>query len=148
RGPNTQVNAACASTTQAIGIAEDWIRTGRCRRVLVVGADDVTSDDMFEWIGAGFLASGAATTTADVKQAALPFDKRRHGMIVGMGAVGLVVEAEPECTKRGMRPIARLLGTKVSNSAFHGSRLDVDHIAGEMRSLLASAGRKYGITPE
>ena len=30
RGPNTQVNAACASTAQAIAIAEDWIRSGRC----------------------------------------------------------------------------------------------------------------------
>ena len=44
RGPNTQVNAACASTTQAIGLAEDWIRSGRCRRVIVIGADNVTSD--------------------------------------------------------------------------------------------------------
>jgi 3-oxoacyl-(acyl-carrier-protein) synthase len=41
RGPNTQVNAACASTTQAIAIAEDWIATGRCRRVVIVSADDV-----------------------------------------------------------------------------------------------------------
>ncbi|MEK6985341.1 MAG: SDR family NAD(P)-dependent oxidoreductase [Candidatus Thermoplasmatota archaeon] len=147
RGPNTQVNAACASTTQAIAIAEDWIRTGRARRVLVVGADDVTSDAMFEWIGSGFLASGAATTKADVKEAALPFDKRRHGMIVGMGAVGLVLEATPECAKRGMRPIARLLATRVSNSAFHGSRLDVEHIAGEMTALLASAAARYGIAP-
>jgi malonyl CoA-acyl carrier protein transacylase len=148
RGPNTQVNAACASTTQAVAIAEDWIRTGRCRRVLVVGADDVTSDAMFEWIGAGFLASGAATTQPDVTKAALPFDRRRHGMIVGMGAVGLVLEAVPEATRRGMRPIARLLASRVSNSAFHGSRLDVDHIAGEMKGLLASAGRRYGLTPE
>ena len=31
RGPNTQVNAACASTTQAVALAEDWIRAGRCR---------------------------------------------------------------------------------------------------------------------
>ncbi len=147
RGPNTQVNAACASTTQGIAIAEDWIRMGRCKRVLVVGADDVTSDAMFEWIGAGFLASGAATTKAKVEDAALPFDKRRHGMIVGMGAVGLVLESAPECAKRGMLPIARILGTRVSNSAFHGSRLDVEHIAGEMQALLAAAGRRYGITP-
>ena len=41
RGPNTQVNAACASTTQAVALAEDWIRAGRCRRVVVVAADDV-----------------------------------------------------------------------------------------------------------
>ena len=28
RGPNTQINAACASTTQAVALAEDWIRAG------------------------------------------------------------------------------------------------------------------------
>src|ERR1019366_4722248 len=36
RGPNTQINSACASTTQAIALAEDWIRAGRARRVIVV----------------------------------------------------------------------------------------------------------------
>jgi hypothetical protein len=35
RGPNTHVNAACASTAQGVAIAEDWIRNGRCRRVIV-----------------------------------------------------------------------------------------------------------------
>ncbi len=139
RGPNTQVNAACASTTQAIAIAEDWVKTGRARRVIVVGADDVTSDAMFQWIGAGFLAAGAATTKDDVAEAALPFDRRRHGMIVGMGAVGLIIEAEDSVAARGMRPIAKLLATRVSNSAFHGSRLDVDHIASEMRDLVAAS---------
>ncbi|MGB1696771.1 MAG: SDR family NAD(P)-dependent oxidoreductase [Thermoplasmatota archaeon] len=139
RGPNTQVNAACASTTQAIGIAEDWIRTGRARRVLVVGADDATSDNMLPWIGSGFLASGAATTKRNVADAALPFDARRHGMIIGMGAVGVLVEAAPEVEARGMRPIANLLATKVSNSAFHGSRLDIEHIASEMQALVGKA---------
>ena len=46
RGPNTQVNSACASTTQAVALAEDWIRAGRCRRVVVVAADDATSDTL------------------------------------------------------------------------------------------------------
>ena len=62
RGPNTQVNAACASTTQALSLAEDWIGAGRCRRVIVVVADDVTSDHLLPWVTAGFLASGAAAT--------------------------------------------------------------------------------------
>ncbi|HNH49139.1 MAG TPA: beta-ketoacyl synthase N-terminal-like domain-containing protein, partial [Myxococcota bacterium] len=57
RGPNTAINAACASTTQAISIAEDWLRTGRARRVVVVAADDVTGDSLLEWIGSGFLAA-------------------------------------------------------------------------------------------
>ncbi|HEX5229772.1 MAG TPA: acyltransferase domain-containing protein, partial [Bryobacteraceae bacterium] len=62
RGPNTAINAACASTTQAVALAEDWIRAGRCRRVVVVAADDITADNLIGWMGAGFLASGAAAT--------------------------------------------------------------------------------------
>ena len=49
RGPNTAVNSACASTTQAIAVAEDWIRAGRCKRVIVVAADDITSDNS-DWV--------------------------------------------------------------------------------------------------
>ena len=52
-------------------MAADWIQLGRCKRVVVVGADDVTGDNLIEWIGAGFLATGAATTTAEVEEAAL-----------------------------------------------------------------------------
>ena len=79
RGPNTQINSACATTTQAVALAGDWIRAGRCKRVIVISADDVTSDNMIEWFGAGFLSSGAAATDEHVEEAATPFDKRRHG---------------------------------------------------------------------
>ncbi|MCG3219106.1 MAG: acyltransferase domain-containing protein, partial [Candidatus Heimdallarchaeota archaeon] len=143
KGPNTQVNAACASTTQALAIAEDWIRSNRCRRVVVIGADDVTSDEMMEWVGAGFLAVGAATTKSDVKEAALPFDKRRHGMIVGMGAVGIVVESESAARERGVEPIVDFLGAHIANSGFHGTRLDVSHIAKEMDLFITNVERKY-----
>ncbi|HET9221190.1 MAG TPA: beta-ketoacyl synthase N-terminal-like domain-containing protein, partial [Roseiflexaceae bacterium] len=145
RGPNTQVNAACASTTQAIGIAEDWIRSGRCRRVVVVAADDVTGDRLLEWIGAGFLATGAAATDDRVEEAALPFDRRRHGMIVGMGACALVVESEDAARERGMRGVVELLSSETANSAFHGTRLDVDHISQVMNNLLTAAERRFGI---
>ena len=146
RGPNTQINAACASTTQAVGLAEDWIRAGRCRRVVVVSADDVTSDRLLEWVGAGFLASGAAATDELVEDAAIPFDRRRHGMIVGMGAAALVVESAAAARERGVRPIAEVLGTVTANSAFHGTRLDVEHIAGVMEAMVAQAERQWGVT--
>jgi len=145
RGPNTQVNAACASTAQAVGIAEDWIRSGRCRRVVVVAADDVTGEHLMEWVGAGFLAVGAATTKDQVAEAALPFDRRRHGTIMGMGACALVVESEDAVRERGMRGIVELLSSETSNSAFHGTRLDVNHIAMVMESLVAAGERRFGL---
>ncbi|HET9442061.1 MAG TPA: beta-ketoacyl synthase N-terminal-like domain-containing protein, partial [Acidimicrobiales bacterium] len=139
RGPNTHVNAACAGTTQALAVASDWIRAGRCRRVVVVAGDDVTSDHLLEWMGAGFLASGAAATDEVVEEAALPFDNRRHGMILGMGAAALVVESAAAARERGVRPICEVLGTTTANSAFHGTRLDVDHIASVMEDVVAQA---------
>ena len=139
RGPNTQINSACASTTQAVALAEDWIRAGRCRRVVIVAADDATSDTMLGWIGAGFLATGAAATDEVVEDAALPFDRRRHGMILGMGAAGLVVESAEAARERGLTPICEVLGSVTANSAFHGTRLDVGHIGGVMEQVVAQA---------
>ncbi len=142
RGPNTQINAACASTTQALGLAEDWIRAGRCRRVIVVAADDVTSDNLLPWVASGFLASGAAATDDSVEDVATPFDRRRHGMIVGMGAASFVVEAADVVRQRGLQPICEVLSTVTANSAFHGTRLDVSHICEVMEQLVRQAERR------
>ena len=139
RGPNTQINAACASTTQAVSLAEDWIRTGRCRRVVVVSADDVSSDVLLPWVGSGFLASGAAATGDVVSEVATPFDRRRHGMVVGMGAAALVVESAEAVRERGLQPICEVLATVTANSAFHGTRLDVDHVGQVMERLVRTA---------
>jgi malonyl CoA-acyl carrier protein transacylase len=146
RGPNTQLNVACASTASAIALAEDWIRAGRCRRVVVLGADDVTSERLLPWLGAGFLAAGAAATDERIEDAALPFDRRRHGMLVGMGACALVVESQDAVEERGMRGIVEVLSTETRNSAYHATRLDVDHIAQVMESLVASAEKRFGVS--
>ena len=145
RGPNTAINAACASTTQGVALAEDWIRAGRCRRVIVVSADDITTDNLIGWIGAGFLASGAAATDEVVEEAATPFDRRRHGMIIGMGAAGLVVESAEAARERGIQPICEVLSAVTANSAFHGTRLDVQHISQVMEGLVAKAEAHSGI---
>ncbi|MGB0588140.1 MAG: SDR family NAD(P)-dependent oxidoreductase [Myxococcota bacterium] len=143
RGPNTRINAACASTTQACSMAEDWLRLGRCKRVIVIGGDDVTDETMMPWVGSGFLATGAATAEGDVSKAALPFDKRRNGTILGAGAVALVLELDEDAQKRGVVPLADLLGTRVANSAFHSTRLDVEHIASVFNEFISEAESTY-----
>jgi acyl transferase domain-containing protein/acyl carrier protein len=148
RGPNTHINAACASTTQAVGVAEDWIRAGRCRRVIVVSADDITSDSLIHWFGAGFLATGAAATGDNVEEVAVPFDRRRNGMVIGMGAAAMVVESADAAAERGLRPICEVLGAVAANSAFHGTRLDVEHIRDVMENLVREVESKAGIRRE
>jgi len=146
RGPNTQINAACASTGQGIALAEDWINAGRCRRVIIVSSDNVTSDNLMEWIGAGFLASGAAATDEVLEDAAIPFDRRRHGLLVGMGAAGIVVESAEAARERGIRPICEVLSAVSANSAFHGTRLDVQHIGQVMEDMITRAETRCGIS--
>ncbi|RDV36640.1 SDR family NAD(P)-dependent oxidoreductase [Bradymonadaceae bacterium TMQ3] len=148
RGPNTKINNACASTTTAVGMAQDWIRCGRCKRVLILSADEASGSTLMEWIGSGFLATGAATTEGDVSQAALPFDRRRHGMIIGMGALSLVVEKAGLAEARGIEPIADVLATRFVNSAHHPTRLDVDHIAAEVSGLVEEVEQRFGVRRE
>lgn len=109
RGPNTQTNAACAGTTQvssefsmsalksktdrhgylqAIAMAQDMLISGRADRVVVVAGDNASGETLMPWLGSGFRALGAATTAATVEDAALPFDKRRSGMLLGAGGIG------------------------------------------------------------
>ncbi len=145
RGPNSSMNAACASLTQAAGMASDWINAGRCNRVIVISADDITSDNMLPWYAAGFLATGAAATDARVEDAALPFDNRRHGMLIGMGGASLVIESKEIAQKRGISPIAQMMGSIFANSAFHGTRLDVSHIKFVMEKLIIDAENRWNI---
>lgn len=100
RGPNTQTNAACAGTTQAIAMAQDMLISGRAERVVVVAGDNASGGTLLPWLGSGFRALGAATTKAVVEDAALPFDKRRSGMILGAGGIGMVLETESSAYAR------------------------------------------------
>ena len=145
RGPNTRVNSACTSTAVALQMGADWLRLGRCRRVIIIAADDASGDALMPWLGAGFLAAGAATTEGDVTKAALPFDDRRHGMILGSGATAMVLERADEAASRGVIPLADLLDVEVANSAFHPTRLDVDHIAGLLDRLVGRVETSFDV---
>ncbi len=148
KGPNTLVSSACASTTLAIGIAEDWIRVGRCKRVLVVGGENATSPKQAQWVGSGFLALGAATIKKRVSQAAKPFDVDRNGTILGSGAVGLVVEAEGCAKKRGMNGQCEILGTHIANSAYHTYNIDVPHMSNEMKKFISKVEKQNNLKKE
>ncbi len=148
KGPNTLVSSACASTTLAVGIAEDWIRVGRCKRVLVVGGEIATSERQAQWVGTGFLALGAATIKKRVSEAAKPFDEDRNGTILGSGAVGLIIEDQKAVARRGMNGQCKILGTHMANSAFHTYNIDVPHMASEMNRFINIVEKRHGLKKE
>jgi malonyl CoA-acyl carrier protein transacylase/acyl carrier protein len=145
RGPNTQLNGACASATQGVAVAEDWIRMGRCDRVIIIGGEDATSDAQNQFVGSGFLALGAATVKKTVEEGAKPFDETRNGMIVGAGAVGMVVERADLVEKRGLKGQAEVIGTHIGNSAFHASKINVDHLAEDMAAFFNKIDKIHGL---
>ena len=152
RGPNTQTNAACAGTTQAIAMAQDMLISGRAQRVVVVAGDNASGETLLPWLGSGFRALGAACTKDAVEDAAMPFDKRRSGLLLGAGGIGMVLETEMSQIERmnvSPRPFevkARLLHTQYSNSAFHGAALDRKHIGSELKRFLNDIEQVHGIS--
>ncbi|MDJ0876304.1 MAG: beta-ketoacyl synthase N-terminal-like domain-containing protein, partial [Desulfobacterales bacterium] len=147
KGPNMMMSGACASTTQAVGVAEDWIRTGRCDRVIIVGGEASTSETQSPWIASGFLALGAASIKEVVTDAAKPFDEERNGTILGAGAVSMIIEREDRTRERGLNGQAEILGTYIGNSAFHATQIDQQHLTAEMARFVRRVESHHELDP-
>ncbi|MEN2775698.1 SDR family NAD(P)-dependent oxidoreductase [Acetivibrio clariflavus] len=142
-GPNMYLNTACASNASAITVAEDLIKAGHARRMIVIGADISSTKDLLPWFGAGFSSIGALTECDNLFEAAVPFDNRRSGMILGSGATGIVIERESDVLRRGMNGICRLLGTHTFNTAGHQSKIDTKKHSVELDRFIARMEKEY-----
>jgi 3-oxoacyl-[acyl-carrier-protein] synthase-1/3-oxoacyl-[acyl-carrier-protein] synthase II len=109
-GPCQTVVNACASGTDAIGLAASWIRGGICDIVIAGGADELGRITYN-----GFI-SLMITDDSPCK----PFDKGRKGLNLGEGAGMLVLESEAVRTKRGKNARSFVLG--------YGSACDAHHL--------------------
>jgi len=142
-GPNMYINTACASNASAITVAEDLIKAGHARRMIVIGADISSTKDLLPWFGAGFSSIGALTECDNLFEAAVPFDNRRSGMILGSGATGIVMERESDVLRRGMNGICRLLGTHTFNTAGHQSKIDTKKHSVELDRFITRMEKEY-----
>ncbi|MBI4702359.1 MAG: 3-oxoacyl-ACP synthase [Deltaproteobacteria bacterium] len=103
----TQVLAACASSTIALGLGHRWLQRGACDLVLAGGYDGVSP-----FVAAGFEALRA--TTASRPQ---PFRLGRDGMALGEGAAVVALVRAGEAA--GALPLASLSGFGAASDAFH-----------------------------
>ena len=116
RGPNFATVSACASSTNAIIDAINYIRWGKADVFITGGSEACVNEP---GIG-GFNALQALSTNNDEFQSASrPFDKTRDGFVLGEGAGSLVVEEYEHAKARGARIYAELVGTGLTADAYH-----------------------------
>ena len=115
KGINSTIVTACASATNAIGEAFWRIQSGKSD-VKLKGGSEATVNE----IGiAGFAALTALSKEEDPTQASKPFDKNRHGFVLGEGSGILVIESLEHAQARGAQILAELVGYGASSDAYH-----------------------------
>jgi len=115
-GPNFATVSACASSTNSIIDAVNYIRWGKAD-IFVTGGSEASINE--PGIG-GFNALQALSTNNDeYSSASRPFDKTRDGFVLGEGAGALIVEELEHAKARGAKIYAELVGTGLTADAYH-----------------------------
>jgi 3-oxoacyl-[acyl-carrier-protein] synthase II len=115
-GPISTVIAACATGTQAVGQAADFIRLGAADVMICGGVEALMHFTVF----ATFCAMrGLSTRNDEPEKASRPFDADRDGFVYGEGGAILVLESLEHAQARGARIRAEVLGHATSSDAFH-----------------------------
>ncbi len=116
RGPNFSLVSACATSTNALIDAYNYIRLGKAD-VIVSGGSEAAINE--SGIG-GFNAMHALSTRNDSPEtASRPFDKDRDGFVMGEGAGAIILEEYEHAKARGAKIYAEICGGGMSADAHH-----------------------------
>ncbi|TDS56590.1 beta-ketoacyl-ACP synthase II [Myroides indicus] len=116
RGPNFTTVSACASSTNAIIDAFNYIRLGMADLFVTGGSEAAVT---IAGIG-GFNAMHALSTrNDDPKTASRPMDKDREGFVLGEGSGALVLEEYEHAVARGAKIYCEIGGGGMSADAHH-----------------------------
>ncbi len=116
RGVNYCPVTACASSTQSIIQAFNYIRLGKADIIITGGSEAPITEAS---IG-GFNAMKAmSTNNENYSTASRPFDTGRDGFVVGEGAGALIVESLDSAQRRGAKIYAEIVGGGESSDAYH-----------------------------
>jgi len=115
-GPNFATVSACASSTNAIIDAINYIRWGKAD-IFVTGGSEASINE--PGIGGFNGLQALSTNNAEYKSASRPFDQTRDGFVLGEGAGALIVEEYEHAKARGAKIYAELVGTGLTADAYH-----------------------------
>lgn len=141
RGPNFAVVSACASSTNAIADAFNYIRLGKAHAIVTGGAEaSITSAGV-----GGFSSMNAISTRNDSPEtASRPFSASRDGFVMGEGAACLVLEEMEHALARGAKIYCEVAGTGMSADAYHLTATHPEGLGAKlvMRNALEDAQMK------
>ena len=116
KGPNQTIISACASGTDAIGLAARTIQYGDAD-VMITGGTEASITGLTI---SGFANIKALSTrNEDPESASRPFDAERDGFVLGEGSASIVLEELSHAEKRGASILAELVGYGSTDDAFH-----------------------------
>ena len=141
RGPNFATVSACASASNAMIDALNYIRLGYAD-VMVTGGSEAAVTKA--GIG-GFNAMHALSKrNDDPLTASRPFDKDRDGFVLGEGAGALILESYEHAVNRGATIYAELAGGGLSADAYHMTAPHPEGLGAKkvMENCLKDAGLK------
>ncbi len=111
------ISTACASGTDALGLAADLIRSGRLN-VCISGGTESTVNG-FSIASYNALQALSYHYNDTPQKASRPFDKDRDGFVVGEGSAVLILEELEHAKKRGAKIYAEIAGFGSSTDAYH-----------------------------
>lgn len=115
-GPNFGTVSACASSTNALIDAFNYIRLGMADVIVGGGAEAA----VFPAGVGGFNAMRALSTRNDSPEtASRPFSASRDGFVIGEGAACLILEEYEHAKARGAKIYAEVVGGGMSADAYH-----------------------------
>lgn len=141
RGPNFVTVSACASATNALIDAFNYIRLGKADIFISGGSEAAVTE---AGIG-GFNAMKALSQRNDSPStASRPFDKDRDGFVLGEGAGALILEELEHAIARGAKIYAELVGGGMTADAYHITAPHPEGLGASsvMEITLADAGLK------
>ncbi len=131
KGPIAAIVAACATGTQAIGEAAEYIRRGVTTMMIAGGVEGLIRDVSI----ASFSAMRVLSTRNESPEtASRPFDRTRDGFVFSEGCGVLVLERLDVARRRSARIYAEVLGHASSSDAYHVAAPDPDG-AGAVRAM-------------
>jgi 3-oxoacyl-[acyl-carrier-protein] synthase II len=136
KGPNSSLNSACASGSDALGTALNLLRLGHAD-VMVAGGTEAQVNPLAIAITGRV---GALSRQPDPKKACRPFDLERDGMVYGEGSAMLILETLEHAQKRGIPVLAELAGAGWSFDALNETAPDPNQEAVAMKMAFSDAG--------